>query len=293
MEARGESGVVCDGEQMPLSGYLQNNPSITAEHDLLLLKVLDPSPQPVLGDLYFEVHEEKREVYIVTHVDPTAWPDGTGKIRFGMAQDMRQQYSDDDGFRAAYLSTVQAYEKIRRSIDDGVPGLEQAEQEARDEMEAFTDVFDLRVGDVVKVPTWTPHALQHGVRVVEFQTQTYERYIVSFAQKVLTQDHWDTEYAVAKMLLEKPAEPDFEQISPGVERIARFDHFNVWRVNGAAAGKLNLPRTLPYVVLMALGTTEVGDLQLASEEACLVPGAAIADLHISSQGTLLLAAPNL
>ena len=44
---------------------------------LVLLKILDPVAQEVVGDLYFELHEEKREVYVVTHIDPEAWPDAS------------------------------------------------------------------------------------------------------------------------------------------------------------------------------------------------------------------------
>ena len=124
IEARGESSVIADnGQRVPLSAYLAAAPNLlTNGYPVLLLKVLDPRPEPVLGDLYFEVHEEKREVYVVTAVDPTAWPDGTGYIRFGMNQALREKFDGDEAFRAAYLETVQRYEAIRRAIDDGASG---------------------------------------------------------------------------------------------------------------------------------------------------------------------------
>ena len=75
-----------------------------------LLKVLDPAPEPVLGDLYFELHETKQEVYVVTHVDRRAWPDGRGAIRFGMNAARRAVYADDAKFRAAFLKAVREYE---------------------------------------------------------------------------------------------------------------------------------------------------------------------------------------
>ena len=114
---------------------------------------------------------------------------------------MREQYPDDPAFRRAFLEAVQDYEVVRRRIDAGQAQPEDVEQEAmlRNQMEAFTDFQPLSVADVVKVPTWTPHALQHGVRVVEFQTATYERFIISFAQQVVTQDHWDSEHAISNM----------------------------------------------------------------------------------------------
>src|SRR5690606_22232694 len=80
-EARGESRVVGAGGTMGLAGYLALAPEmLTGNRPVVLLKVLDPSPVPVLGELYLEVHEHKREVYVVTHVDAGAWPDGTGYI---------------------------------------------------------------------------------------------------------------------------------------------------------------------------------------------------------------------
>ena len=74
-------------------------------------------------------------------------------------------------------------------------------------MESFTRLLDLRVGDVVRVEPYYPHSLQHGVRVVELQTPTYERFIISFAQQVVTQDHWDSEHAIAHMSLDPAPEP--------------------------------------------------------------------------------------
>ena len=294
MEARGESGVELDSGNTPLSQYLAAQQGLTRGAELLLLKILDPSPTPVLGDLYFEVHEEKREVYVVTHIDEAAWPDLTGQIRFGMSQDTRQQFADDQAFRDAYLQTVQAYEGIRRDIDDGrrSPGAAaDKEAAARSAMEAFTEVRGLHVGDVVAVPTWTPHALQHGVRVVEFQTATYERFIVSFAQKVITQDHWDSEHAIARMHLDRPQEPAFERVAEGVERIARFDHFNVWRANTET---LTLPSHIPYGVLMNItGSTCVGGLELRKEEACFIPHDALTTTTIETDGQYVVAAPEL
>lgn len=293
MEVRGESGVAHDGGDILLSHYLKAAPNATNGSPLLLLKVLDPDPRPISGDLYFEVHEEKQEVYIVTHVDSAAWPDGCGSIRMGMDQSLRKDFSDDGTFRAAYLDAVQNYESIRRAIDEDNASLVAEELTARAHMERFTAHRSLVLGDVVKVPTWTPHALQHGVRVVEFQTQTYERYIISFAQAVITQDHWDSSYAIAHMNLELPATDDFEHVAPGVERIARFEDFNVWRVDGALQTELTLPDNIPYAVLMALGPTEVGNLRLDAEEACLIPFTALHHTLVRSNTQLLLAAPNL
>ena len=296
MESRGESQVLVDGTPLPLSEYLAHDPDRLAKRaPVLLLKILDPKAEPVLGDLYFEVHEEKQEVYVVTHVDPTAWPEGEGGIRFGMCQDQRAKYADAHSFRTAYLAAVRAYEQIRRQIDEQNAVVDPAEERAaRDAMDAFAAQRALRVGDVVRVPTWTPHSLLHGVRVVEFQSPTYERYIISFAQQVLTQDHWDSEYAIARMHVDAPSPEVFEQVQTGIERIAKFSDFNVWRVNLDAAKSLRLPAHIPYAVCMAItGQSHIGALKLGPEQACFIPCAAIENTELSGVGQLLIAAPDL
>ena len=296
MEARGESQVLVDGAEMPLSVYLaEDAAALSDDQEVLLLKVLDPRPEEVLGDLYFEVHEEKQEVYVVTHIDSGAWPSGVGGIRFGMNQDKRRTYADDDAFRAAYLNSVQAYEQLRRQIDEqGADVPQAAEAAARQTMDGFAHVRELRVGDVVRVPTWTPHSLLHGVRVVEFQTPTYERYIISFAQQVLTQNHWDSPHAIAHMHVDAPAAEEFEDVSPGVERIARFDDFNVWRADLWDCGELSLPAHIPYAVCMCLtAAVQVGPLSLDAEQACFVPKRAVTDTAIRGSGKVLIAAPGL
>ena len=75
MEERGESRVLAAGGELRLSAYLE---AAGIAAPVILLKVLDPHPEPVRGDLYFEVHEHKREVYVVTAVDRNAWPGRPG-----------------------------------------------------------------------------------------------------------------------------------------------------------------------------------------------------------------------
>jgi hypothetical protein len=292
IEARGESRVVAtDGTRLPLSHYVASAPGLlTRDAPIVLLKVLDPRPEPVLGDLYFEVHEQKREVYVVTAVDPQAWPDGTGYIRYGMNQTIRAEYGNDEGFRSAYLDAVHAYERVRRAIDAGgeasMKRLLRAENEARAEMERFTALRALRVGDVVVVPTWLPHSLQHGVRVVEFQTPTYERLVVSFAQEVLTQNHWDSERAVAHMRLDAAPSPAFERTDAGLERIVSFPDFGVLRATLDAGRTVNLPASLPYAICCAVDApVRVGSLLLQPEEACLVPHSAMIGCAITSDSS--------
>ena len=302
IERRGESRVVVAGGggrepavgyELPLGEYLD---AAGIPQPVILLKVLDPHPQPVRGDLYFEVHEHKREMYVVTAVDRRAWPDGRGRIRFGMNQELRRRFAGDDEFRAAYLAAVRAYEEIRRRIDGGEPVAEAEEVRKRAEMDAFTSLKSLHPGDVVVVPAWMPHALQHGTRVVEFQTAAYERYIVSFAQKVLTQDHWDSEHAIARLSLDAPGDPDFDDVAPGVERIASFDDFGVWRAAVGPDRPVSLPSQANHVLCMSLeGRIDVGGVVLGPEEACLIPGSGLDRHRITANGAArcLIAAPGL
>ena len=306
IEARGQSLIAEGGNSVPLPWLLSIVPDRLLQpggRDPALLKILDPLPEEVFGDLYFELHEEKREVYVVTHVDGDAWPDGTGAIRFGFDPEQRQNHGDAD-FRARFLSLVRDYEAIRRQIDgfcdryrrrDGiglnepVPAhqlkkwlgdvprvLRQREEAARAAMNEMTHLVPLAVGDVVKVPCLTPHALQHGVRTVEFQTPVYERKILSFAQKVLTQSHWDTEEAVGLMSLDaghlEPL-PVIERDSGyTLEQVVAFDDFEVFRLTLAVGGTWRAPDRDCYRLAMALQDGAlVNGRVLGAEHACLVP----------------------
>lgn len=299
MEDRGVAGAGHAGRDVPLPWLLSALPDALChgrERELMLLKILAPRSEEVFGDLYFELHEEKREVYVVTAVDRSAWPDGVGAIRYGFDPDVRQQYPDDDSFRRAFHQAVADYECVRREIDtllderaehsgeadheawlaDLPPSLIEAEQKRRAAMNRFTALKPLRVGDVVKVPTLTPHSLQHGVRTVEFQTPVYERLIVAFAQKVLTQAHWDTEEAVALMQLDTPPQPPSELLldtgGVRVERIVDFPDFEVRRLVVQAGAEFDLPSPDDYALLIVVqGLLALGDCGLAAEQAVLLP----------------------
>ncbi|MCR8921934.1 hypothetical protein NO559_04080 [Dasania sp. GY-MA-18] len=276
---------------------------------LILLKILDPLPQPVTGDLYFELHEEKREVYVVTAVDKTAWPNGVGAIRFGFKAEKLAEYKDEAAFKQAFLQAVKAYEQVRRTLDEQPQASDDQtlcakEQELRADMESFTEFLPLRVGDVVKVPCLTPHSLQHGVRTVEFQTPVYERLIVSFAQKVLTQDHWDTDKAVQLMSLAAEPASDFELLPQGsaglgrgvrIERIVDFDDFEVRRYCLQPSQQTQLPANEQYALLMAIkGELLINDEILSAEQAVFLPkawGGAVIENNSNEELCFLIAHP--
>lgn len=272
---------------------------------LVLLKILDPLPEAVTGDLYFELHEEKREVYVVTHVDERAWPDKIGSIRFGFCPQKLEQAGSEAAFRARYLEAVIAYEHIRREIDSLPAGASPSaaqllqEQELREAMNSFTHLRPLHVGDVVVVPLRMPHSLQHGVRTIEFQTPVYERQILSFAQKVVTQDHWDTEAAVAKMRLLPPPEQPFEQLSSSggvqVERVVDFPDFEVRRLHFRAGSSEAFNETSRYALVMVVsGKLALEEQVFEAEEAAFLPAGSGIKLRCADPAgemVLLLALP--
>lgn len=307
IEKRGVAAVLAGRAELPLPWLLAVAPrrlSGDRQRDLILLKILDPLPDPVFGDLYFELHQEKREVYVVTHVDREAWPDGIGAIRFGFDQSRVASHASREAFLDAYLAAVAAYRSVRELIDlrleerraeagvgpnDPVSAatlrswLKEVPEElvAREErlrlaMEAFTALRPLRVGDVVKVPLRVPHSLQHGVRTVEFQTPVYERMILSFAQKVLTQATWDTPAAAAVLELGPPEPEPLEMTAQGdgwvEERIVQFEDFAVYRLSLDAGASYPVVPADHYRLLMAVG----GELSLAGsvvegDQAVLLP----------------------
>lgn len=270
IETRGQTDVAGDIGNIPLPWLLELMAGRVGLEDKcqpILLKVLDPLPDEVYGDLYFELHQEKQEVYVVTHIDQKAWPEGIGAIQLGFAPQARQRYQTEDEFKQAYLDSVNAYEKIRRLLDHkldekkAAAGIElsepvtasqlidwintlaqqaenktliQQEIDLRIAMNRFVQEYPLVIGDVVTVPKLVPHALQHGVRVVEFQTPVYERKILSFGQNVLTQTHWDTQEALELVDLEVVGlqSPELLSFTPQlrIERIVNFDDFEVQRI---------------------------------------------------------------
>jgi hypothetical protein len=323
IEARGQANIVAQSFTIPLPWVLALMPeylSAGLHKKVTLLKILDPLPHEVYGDLYFELHEQKQEVYIVTHIDEQAWENNTGAIRLGFDKTARQQYQNDTQFKAAYLKATQEYETIRRTIDalfdlerikNGMAlnitvdcailmewqkqlplELIKQEQQAREYMNTFSALYPLTVGDVIKVPCYVPHALQHGVRTLEFQTPVYERKILSFAQRVLTQSHWDTESALENALYDAPEAEALitlfatENGTIKVEEVVSFDGFCVVRISLAAFATYSLPAQNSYGLLMPIAGSctilaAVFELNVAAETAIFIPHALMSNKHES------------
>jgi hypothetical protein len=302
IEARGESRVACAAGTLELHSYLSLAPEhLCAGRRLLLLKALESRPQPRLGELYFEIHRDKQEVYVVTDIHRGAYPDGVGGVRFGINQTLRNSFANDTEFRAAFTAAVGAYEAARRTADaqaqhpdDSV--ISDAEARARDRVLEFTELRPLRCGDVLAVPAGVPHALQHGIRVIEFQTPSYERQIIYSAQKVLTQDHWDSARAIAGMQLDAPPVAAADPSSPV---IAAFEEFTVYRASLDEATDFHLPDDLPYALCAPVQgcvalVDALGELKLTAGEAAFIPRSAQA-VRFTAGGPadLLIAAPGL
>jgi hypothetical protein len=304
IEARGVAGITDGSGVIPLPWLLAAFPELYGSALPILLKILDPHADELLGDLYFELHQEKREVYVVTAIDEQAWPDGKGAIRFGFNQTVRQQYANDKAFSQAFLHAVQTYQVLRREIDTQLDALRaatgfaandvvtppqlhqwlalisddlrQQEHDARLFMYSFTQLKTLAIGDIVKVPTLLPHSLQHGVRTIEFQTPVYERMIISFTQKVLTQNHWDTEQALPLMTLAEPEAIASLTLASGdgwqIEQVVDFADFLVERWLLEPGASVNLPSVEYYQILMLVsGSITLDRVQIENEQAVLLP----------------------
>lgn len=291
MERRG----VCTMGGVPIPWVLDCFPQLLSGSGFappILLKILEPLSQEVLGDLYFEAHAHKTEVYIVTAIDENAWPDGIGKIRFGFDADKKARYVSKETFAEAYLQAVNSYREVRTAIDQSDPidpQLHKHEAVLRAEMESFTSVRDLRIGDIVQVPPLTPHSLLHGVTVVEFQTPYYERYILSFAQKVLTQDHWDTETALP--LLSFATDTPLSTTSKDI--IANFDDFLVSRTKLSPGESFAVEGQSYCIAMPIIGEVEFANTSAVSGSAFYLPASCekIISNHSSTDSIVLLALP--
>lgn len=305
IEQRGVSKVSDGLNQLELPWLVAALPRrlLGAYDSLVLLKILDPLPDEVYGDLYFELHEEKQEVYIVTHIDKIAWPDGVGRIRFGFNKQKLEEYKNTGKYLQDYQLAVNDYHLVREQVDQHIdkkrqeagfalnepvavaqmkswestlaPELVKKEFNLRRAMDDFTALQPLRVGDVVSVPLLTPHSLQHGVRTIEFQTPVYERKILSFGQKVLTQPGWDTAAALKLVQLEAVDAKPFEMISnqkgSQVERVVDFCDFEVLRVRLEADAVYQTKMEDSYsLIMVVLGEVSLGERKLGAEEAALL-----------------------
>jgi hypothetical protein len=312
-----DRGVCCvEGTPLPwllslLDFGLDEHAESSLKNGPILLKILDPYPDPNTGDLYFELHEKKTEVYIVTSIDHNVWPDGIGQIRYGFNQEKIDKYNTVGEFKSDYLASVEAYKETRDKIDSMLnddsnhsllpDDLHLNEQSLKKEMYSFTNLKSLHLGDVIHVQPYFPHSLQHGVRVIEFQTAHYERYILSFTQKVLTQDHWDTSQALTLAETKLPHDQPLTIIenSQGMclERIADFEQFSTYRLSLEPEGRYEMKCSQYMLAIGIKGTSSIKNswseiAPLAPEESVLIQAGEISISTDSDKSVLLIAMPN-
>lgn len=187
---------------------------------LVLLKELDPFDVPFYGELYTEIHLQKSEIYIVSGLGRICCPARHGFVKLGV-QVHEAHPSEQSELGVTMAAALSEYEDVRKKVDAllaaggfdfaaqvaaGALGpqlvldakqrlvpaeLLKHEEQAYRKASACFQLHEIRLGDIVRVPTHVPHALQPGVRVIEFQTPHYERMILSSNQKVMTQETWD------------------------------------------------------------------------------------------------------
>ncbi len=327
MEKRGLSLVIDKREEKQVLPWVLSIAPHTLvggkEKEINLLKILDPFPHEGYGDLYYEMHEKKKEVYLVTHLSKEAWPSGVGFLRYGFDKVVLNQYQEnEDAFKKAYLDRVEAYESVRREIDQLLDeyrqkekiGLKEAvapqkllnwqkqlpkdlvkkEEVLREAMNAFTGKLPLKVGDVVAIDPFTSHSLQHGVQTIEFQTPFYERAILSFGQKVLTQDHWDTKKAMkqVKLIFPKQSVLKIKRKEEAFleEQIADFDDFTALRVTLKKESEYLLQDFLFYgLLIVVIGELYFKDQVFKSLESVLLSKPLVGSIFSSHEKEVVFA----
>ncbi|NBW81667.1 hypothetical protein EBR21_07920 [bacterium] len=259
-----------------------------------LLKILDPAPERLRGNLYVEVHQRKWETYIVTSVSNHLYPDGCGEVWFGFSQQKLAAFAGDESvFRAELAKLVARYEVLRRCLDNERPledvllsGLSPQDDLPHHadllwkEIGSFFRLKKVRVGDVICVPPFIPHSLQPGVRVVEFQTPTYERLILAFNQKVLTQKHWDTVRAIELARFNQQDEQTIAGPASIWQSIVDFPEFQVHRCTVEPQTVAEIPNSKRHahsMLFVISGEIEINSriaaksVSLSAESAALLP----------------------
>ncbi|MBX9702837.1 MAG: hypothetical protein K2X39_01665, partial [Silvanigrellaceae bacterium] len=301
-----------------LKGHLNNK-------NIILLKILHPLSMEVFGDLYYELHTEKNEVYVVTGIDNAS---GVGKIKVGISPEKLSFYNNISEFKNDFLNACKKYYDIRCVIDayldkkrdenliplntavspermsawcNELPEeLRQKEKLLRAEMDSFKGELPLKVGDVISIPTHVPHSLCHGVRVIEFQTPTYERLILNFAQKVLTQNSWDIDEGFSLAKLEPPLMPLLPILSENEfykeELVCSFKEFFTIRVTAFKKGVYFLKPTENYRLIFSI-TDEIvinpthsksQQITLKKEGAAFLSASTEYDVTLTAESCLLV-----
>ncbi len=284
----------------------------------ILLKILEPAAEDSLGDLYLEVHKEKWEVYVVLSVKKRAWPTGEGLLLAGVDLELQTGLQSKSAtkwegiYENGLKKKIEAYQKVRQKLDAWLdeemekhnfddsqreaPGprrklllkapaaLNEQEQTLRKDVEGMLGQIPLKRGDIVSLPPGVLHSLRRGIRVVEFQTPTYERWIAMFNQKTLTQAHWDTKMALKHMRKAPYSIPKVKVLQKEadwkMEQVVDFPQFTVTRLRLNHAGDVytpSIPHSLAYQLVFVSGGAGIlrwgqgEQMVLEAEDAVFLP----------------------
>ena len=126
IEPRGISGISSKPQHPPirLSTYLSVFADTVIEKPSqapILLKTLSPFPHPLRGNLYYELHEHKSEVYIISHLDDL-WYDPVKKRKIahlyvGVSAQKRASFNSDAHFLQALSQVLKSYHKLQIKIE--------------------------------------------------------------------------------------------------------------------------------------------------------------------------------
>ena len=172
------------------------------------------------------------------------------------------------GFWKDQILNPTTYQDLLSKLDQS---LIQKEKTLREQMNEYTKLHEIRIGDSIKVKPLVPHSLQHGVRVVEFQTPHYERYILSFGQKVVTQDHWDTREGLKKAKIQSVEIEEPKRVDKYQDILAEFDEFKVVRISLPAGGSYEIQPDSYCLIMGISGTTKFKGNSICAEDAFFVP----------------------
>ena len=275
METRGESHIVTPQGDLPLSLYLTLSPKIPRNTPIILIKQLNPRSEPLIGDLYLEAHHTKHEVYFVTRVDRAAWPLGKAKIRLGVNQKIRSEYNSDRDFRQAYLESIQEYQ-LALSLEENTKESVQDKNRLRQKMNTFTNMVSISEGAIIDVPPLIPHSLQHGVQVLELQTPSYERMIISASQPLATQEAWDSEKAIDEINLSSATIYKQTRSEKGFIPVASPKGFGAWKIPIEPGDTHLFEADLAYGICVTMdGSSIIEGLPQKKNEACFVPSSSL------------------
>jgi len=305
VEERGISRADCAGVPVDLPRLFsrQGQWGIGDARQLLLLKALVANAGAERGQLYLELHQHKWEAYLVTHLDPRAWPEGVATMRLGTNSQLLTAYGCERRFRRDLAAALHDCESLRAKAHSGegtAAAVSDEEQAARAHLAQFWGYRQIRVGDSVLIPPRIPHGLPHGVRVLEVQTPHYERLVLCFNQRMQTQTAWDIEEGLALMDLADPPPPGATPLpSPSgcrIEELLETPFFVLRRLTLEPGRRLELPLTRLYGLLCVVaGQGSAGSAQLRCGENWLLP-AYRGELLLENQGwepwVLLLTEPN-